>query len=277
MRWRKGRSTYRPAHEPIDAGKFYVERVDERAAREFVITHHYSKSFPAAIACYGLFERLAPHHAQLSGVAVFSVSMQPRAADAYGARGEPFCELGRFVLLDEVAGNGETWFMARALRQLGVDKQTASRSPKYTVCLAYSDPVPRTNIRGDVTHAGHVGHIYGAANAAYLGRSSPRSLWLTPDGTTLSPRAISKLRNDESGARYAYDMLISAGAPKIDPMESGSDYVDRALREGPFRRFRHRGNHAFIIPCGTHSDRKRVREMVDKNLPRPVTLDPVSA
>lgn len=53
--------------------------------------------------------------AALAGVAVFSVSVQPRAADAYGAAGATTCDLGRFVLLDHVAGNGETWFLRRTL------------------------------------------------------------------------------------------------------------------------------------------------------------------
>lgn len=277
MRWNKGRSIYRPSREHIDTAQFYVERVDEKAAREFVVTHHYSRSFPAAIASFGLFQRTGQHETRLSGVAVFSVSMQPKAADAYGACGEPFCELGRFVLLDDVAGNGETWFLARALRQLGVEKKSDRGDPKYTVCLAYSDPLPRTDIRGNVTHVGHVGHVYGCSNAVYLGRSSPRSLWIAPDGTSLSLRALSKLRNDDTGARYAYNMLIGHGAPAIKPLEAGRAYVERALSEGPFRRLKHRGNHAFIIPCGTHRDRQRVRKLVDKDIPRPVTLDPIAA
>lgn len=277
MRWNAGRSTYRPAQEPIDPSRFFVERVRESVAREFVLSHHYSRSFPAAIACYGLMERIASHQVRLSGVAVFSVSMQPKAADAYGAVGESFCELGRFVLLDEVAGTGETFFLARAIRQLGTDKVGFDGRAKYKLCLAYSDPVPRSDIKGNVTLAGHIGRIYASASAAYCGRSSSRTLWLAPDGTSLSQRALSKLRSDDSGARYAYEMLISHGAPKITPGEDGRAYVRRALNEGPFRRLHHPGNHAYILPCGTHSDRARIRRLVDKGLPRPMTTDPLRA
>jgi hypothetical protein len=277
MRWNAGRSTYRPAQEPIDTSRFFVERVREALAREFVVTHHYSRSFPAAIACYGLMERVGPHQTRLSGVAVFSVSMQPKAADAYGAAGEAFCELGRFVLLDDVAGNGETFFLARAIRQLGIDKVGPDGRAKYKLCLAYSDPVPRTDIKGNVTLTGHIGRIYASASAAYCGRSSSRTLWLAPDGTSLSQRALSKLRSDDTGARYAYEMLIGHGAPPIGPGEPSRAYVRRALREGPFRRLHHPGNHAYILPCGTHSDRSRVRKLVDKGLPRPRTTDPLRA
>lgn len=276
MRWRTGRAVYRPAREPIDASQFFVERISERAAKEFVVTHHYSKSFPAAIASYGLIQRIAPGTVLLSGVAVFSVSMQPRAADAYGASGEPFCELGRFVLLDEVGGNGETFFLARALRRLSGDKLGPDGRAKYKLCLAYSDPVPRSDVKGNITLAGHIGGIYGASGgAAYCGRSSPRTLWLAPDGTSLSQRALSKLRSDDTGARYAYEMLIGHGAPAIVQGESSRDYVRRALTTGPFRRLHHPGNHAYILPAGTHSDRARVRKLVDRGLPRPRSVDQI--
>lgn len=277
MRWSAGRSTYRPAQEPIDPTRFFVERIEERLAREFVISHHYSRSFPAAIACYGLMERIEPHQVRLSGVAVFSVSMQARAADAYGAAGEPFCELGRFVLLDDVTGNGETFFLARAIRRLSVDKTGPDGRAKYKLCLAYSDPVPRADIKGNVTLTGHIGGIYASASAAYCGRSSSRTLWLAPDGTSLSERALSKLRSDDTGARYAYEMLLSHGAPPIAPGEESRAYVRRALNEGPFRRLHHPGNHAYILPCGTHSDRTRIRKLVDRGLPRPRATDPLRA
>ncbi|PZR90857.1 MAG: hypothetical protein DI537_17425 [Stutzerimonas stutzeri] len=277
MRWNGGRALYRPAREPIDPARFSVERIHEQKAREFVIAHHYSRSFPAAIACYGLMEQVEPGRSRLSGVAVFSVSMQPKAADAYGASGEAFCELGRFVLLDEVAGNGETYFLARAIRQLGVDKTGEDGRGKYKLCLAYSDPVPRTDAKGNVTLTGHIGGIYASASAAYCGRSSSRTLWLAPDGTSLSQRALSKLRNDDTGARYAYETLIGHGAPPITPGETGRQYVRRALSDGPFRRMHHPGNHAYILPCGTHSDRARIRKLVDRRLPRPTAIDAVRA
>lgn len=275
MRWRLGRTSYRPAQEPIDPSQFFVQRIAEREAKSFVITHHYSKSFPAAIACYGLMQRIAPHQSRLSGVAVFSVSMQPKAADSYGAAGEPFCELGRFVLLDEVGGNGETYFLARALRQLSLDKVSTAGRSKYKLCLAYSDPVPRSDIRGNLTLIGHTGSIYGAASAAYCGRSSARTLWLAPDGTSLSQRALSKLRSDDTGAKYAYEMLLRHGAPVIAPGETGREYVRRALSEGPFRRLQHPGNHAYILPCGSHSDRARIRRLVDRGLPHPKLVDQI--
>lgn len=272
-RWRKRRSSYRPSQEPFDQKAFHVERIQEKSAKKFVLEHHYSGSFPAAIASYGLIERLGAFDTRLAGCAVFSVPMHPRSAARYGAGDLPFCELGRFVLLDEIGGNAETWFMSRALRQLALDKQDNQGRPKFSVCLAYSDPVPRSDITGAITHVGHVGGIYSAANALYVGRGTARTLNLAPDGKTISERALSKLRKGDTGARYAYEMLRGHGAPPIEVGEKNSDYVRRALSEGPFRTLKHNGNHAYIIPAGTHEQRKAVRSIIGGRQRHPVASD----
>lgn len=276
LRWRAGRAIYRPATEPIDPDQFRVASIGDRVARDFVCTHHYSKSYPAAIAAYGLFERQGVHQERLSGVAVFSVPMQPRAADAYGAQGLPFCELGRFVLLDEVGGNGETWFLTKAMRQLGLDKTTEGR-PTYGLCLAYSDPVPRTDAKGTIRFAGHFGGIYTAKSGIYVGRGTARTHWLTPEGTILSQRALSKLRTGDRGDRACYEMLRAYGAPAIEIGEPTAAYVRRALTEGPFRPIRHRGNHAYVLPLGGHANRRTVRARMDRGLPRPTQTDAIAS
>ncbi|WP_456085530.1 Mom family adenine methylcarbamoylation protein [Microvirga lotononidis] len=108
MRWNSRRASYRPSQEPIDPSQFSVAPVGDAIARDFVIRHHYSGSYPAAVAAYGMFQRIAAFQEELVGVAVFSVPMQPKAAAAYGAPADAkFCELGRFVLKDHVAGNGK--------------------------------------------------------------------------------------------------------------------------------------------------------------------------
>ena len=58
----------------------------------------------------------------------------------------------------------------------------------------------------------------------------------------VSARALSKLRNDDRGAAYAYRDLLAAGAPPRQLGEDNRAYVARALAEGPFRRFKHPGN-----------------------------------
>jgi hypothetical protein len=238
-----------------------------------VLHHHYSGSYPVEIAAYGMMECAANRTAALVGVAVFSVPVQPRAAAAYGAQDAPFCDLGRFLLLDHVPGNAETWFLRRALAGLARDKTDAEGRPAYALCLAYSDPVPRVDRRGRFTFAGHYGGIYGASSALYLGRATPRTLWLADDASVISSRALSKLRQDDKGARYAYETLRRHGAPAIRPGEASAAYVERALREGPFRPVRHRGNHVYAFPGGSTSTRRRVRARVATTLPYPTRTD----
>ncbi len=159
------------------------------------------------------------------------------------------------------------------MRQLGIDKVDAHNRPRYWLCLAYSDPVPRVTSKGSLIHAGHIGTIYCSNNALYLGRGTARTHWITQDGTIVSPRALSKLRNGEKGATYAYEFLISHGAPAIAPGEKEADYIHRALTDGPFRRFRHAGNHAYALPCGTHAQRQDIRRRMATDLPRPTKTD----
>ncbi|TAL36823.1 MAG: hypothetical protein EPN98_04255 [Phenylobacterium sp.] len=274
QRWRERRQSYRPQREPLDPRRYGVVRLSGTAeARGFIVRHHYSGSYPVAIAAYGLMEARRNRSAELVGVAVFSVPVQPRAADAYGASGARSCDLGRFLLLDHVPGNAETWFLRRALAGLGQDKTGNDGRPLYSVCLAYSDPVPRVDRDGHVTFAGHYGGIYAASSALYLGRATARTLWLADDATVISSRALMKLKHGDSGARYAYETLRRHGAPPLAAGETGGAYIERALRDGPFRRLRHRGNHVYAFPCGSTTTRRAVRSRMGTALPYPVRTD----
>lgn len=241
QRWRDRRTSLRPAGELFDPSRAEVLAIDDDAtAKAFVCRHHYAASYPAARARVGLFVK--PHAfaaAELAGVAVFSVPMNERTVPAYFEDLAPRAgvELGRLVLLDEVAANGESWFIARALRIL------RRELPEVAGVVSYSDPLERTTDAGELVKPGHIGIVYQATNAAYRGRSSRRTLLLSADGRIVSQRAIAKLRNDERGAGYAYAQLLGMGAPARLPLESGADYVRRAT--AGFRRLPHPGNHAY--------------------------------
>lgn len=56
QRWRNGRASYRPAREVITTSDFEVAAIEsDRIAKDFVTTHHYSGSYPAARFRYGLY------------------------------------------------------------------------------------------------------------------------------------------------------------------------------------------------------------------------------
>lgn len=242
QRWVQRQDRYRPAGEPIRAQDFGVEVLDgDKQARAFVELHHYSRSYPAARCRVGLYRRRpgpAPTGVDLVGVAVFSVPMQARAIPARcGVEAHQGVELGRFVLLDSVEANGETWFLARAFRAL------RQELPEVRAVLSYSDPVAREDAQGRRVMPGHVGTIYHALGATYLGRASARTLHLDPAGRVVSPRAISKVLSQERGHDYARQLLLQAGAPPQQEGQELRQWVKLAL--GQLRPLHHPGNHTY--------------------------------
>jgi hypothetical protein len=235
QRWRERRARYRPAGEPIDPRRHAVDRIEERDARRFVETHHYSGSWPATRLSIGLMRR-GRSGFYLAGVAAFSVPMTNAVLQHHlGVGLDHGIELGRLVLLDEVEANAESWMVARALRQaraiLGVSR-----------VLGFCDPVERTDQDGNVRKRGHIGTVYRATNAEPAGRSGPRTLWLLPTGAVLSGRAASKLRRGERGIDYVLRQLGAAGAPPRDIGEDGAAYLARLRATRVLRPLRHPGN-----------------------------------
>jgi len=231
-------------------------------AKAFVVRHHYSASYPAARFRAGLFRRRDFARPELVGVIVFSVPMNARTVPRYlGVEPSEGVELGRLVLLDDVEANGESWAVACAFKLLREAK------PEIRAVVSYSDPFPRRTDEGVIVMPGHQGLVYQASNARHLGRSKSETLWRTPDWRIVSRRALSKIRNDETGAAYAYRTLLAMGAPPRRMMEEGADYVTRALSEGPFTRVRHPGN--FVYAFGLD---KRTRTALPPGLPYPKAI-----
>lgn len=240
QRWFKHRSFYRRPDEVIDPRRYDVAAIaGDVVARAFVERHHYSRSFPAARRRFGLYER-----GELVGVAVFSVPPQADVLRVLPCAREAAVELGRFVLLDRVPGNGETWFLSRCLAALAREG--------FAGVVSFSDPVPRTNLAGRLVFPGHLGGIYKAASALYTGRATPRSLRLLPDGTVLSPRTISKIRARTKGWAYGVEQLVVAGAqPPSDTSTSGLRAWLAETMPAVTRPLRHGGNHRYLFPLRT--------------------------
>jgi hypothetical protein len=246
QRWMRGREAWRPAGELFVPTRHAVELLDELDAKSFVCEHHYSGTYPAARVRVGLFRAGCGAARSLAGVAVFSVPMQGHVIPKYtGLEALAGVELGRFVLLDEVEGNGETWFLRRAFALL------QERRPQVRAVVSYADPLRRLDGAGRAVTPGHIGIIYQAHNARYMGRARASMLILDQAGRTIPQRALAKLRHDEKGAAYVYSRLRLAGAPPRRPLEPGPDYVARAIADGPFRTIKHPGNHTYAWPLGS--------------------------
>jgi len=236
QRWSRRRESYRRRGEAFEPGRYFVEEIpDDTTARAFVVSHHYSASYPAARARFGLFEG-----SDLVGVAVLSVPASPRVLPrAFGEDAADCAELGRFVLLDQVPFNGESWFIGRI--------RHAVRG-RFAGLLAHADPMPRTTAAGEIQHAGHVGTIYQASSARYLGHATARTLRVLPDGTVLSDRSIQKVRAGERGWRGCAAMIESHGAP---PSPEDADLRRAWVRDSlelVTRRVRHPGNLRYALP-----------------------------
>jgi hypothetical protein len=242
QRWHHRRASYRPAGEIFDPRRACVEPIEERDAKAFVETHHYSSSYPAArFRAGGVVVKEPFQKDRLAGVGVFSVPMNQKVIPAYFPDLDPAqgVELGRFVLTDSLAANAESWALAR------MKKLLREALPSVRGVVAYSDPIERRDETGALVTRGHVGTIYKATNAAYRGLSSARTLWLAPNGASLSDRLLSKVRNSETGERYALERLAALGAPRRQAHEDGATYVRRLKEEQWLRAVRHPGNHAF--------------------------------
>lgn len=231
QRWLLRRSLYRPPDERINTAEYDVAEIPgDHEARSFIETHHYSRSYPAARFRFGLYRR-----GHLSGVAVFSVPCSESVlTSVFRLPPSRLAELGRFVLLDSVAGNGETWFLARCFAHL--------RSRDLAGIVSFSDPLPRRSLDGQIVHKGHVGTIYQTFNGTYLGRSAPRTIRLLPDGSVLNARTIQKIRAQERGWRYGAKLLEGFGATPVagDPGRWLREWLPKLTRP-----VRHPGNHKY--------------------------------
>lgn len=250
LRWRERSNCWRSDRAVIDPQAYVVEALGFAEAKAFVCRHHYAGTMPAARICIGLRHR----DGDLHGVAVFSVPASEGVLPRYieGASNASAVELGRFALLDDVPGNGESWFLGRCWRHL---RQQYSW---VRWVLSFSDPQPRYRLDGTCVMPGHVGRIYQATNGQYLGRSKPKALLLGPDGRALSPRALSKLRTGDQGAAYA-ERQVAAVAGDRRPGESAADWLKRLQDEGALRAMAHPGCHAYAWAVREREDLKACR------------------
>lgn len=240
QRWREGRDSYRPAREVIRTSEYdVVSMPTDNEPRMFIERHHYSRSYPAARERMGLYR-----FGELVGVAVFSHPCNDRVLTNVFRTLTPLeaTELGRFVLLDEVPANAETWFLARCFECL--------RTEGYRGVVSFSDPVPRETAEGRRVFPGHIGTIYQAHNGRYLGRGTARVLRLLPDGTVFSDRAIQKIRAGERGWHGAALQLSSFGASAPEENLSRPERIAWLQTWLPqlTRRLAHPGNYRYAWP-----------------------------
>jgi len=252
QRWRERRDSFRRRGEAFDPSAYGVELIERHApARDFVVRHHYSSSWPSVSVCVGLFRRRAFFAPELVGVCTFGTGASQKSIPRWtGLPPTEGLQLNRLVLLDEVPFNAETWTLSRAFRVLRAER------PAVRVVLSYSDPIPRRDEAGVVTMPGHKGVAYQAKGARYVGDSDPETKWIDARGCLLDGRSLSKVRaldgdepeKSKGGASYAHT-LVALGAPSRRPHETWTGWVERITwgGEGPFAAMKHPGNHVYVF------------------------------
>lgn len=267
QRWKNRRTSFRGDLAVIDPSEHSVDVIGcHSQAKPFVEEHHYSESFPATRLSCGLF-RNSDSGSRLVGVASFSVSMNPSAGAKYtGLSGNSSVELGRLVLLDEVEGNGESWFLSRAFSLLRSEK------PDIEAVYAYSDPMPRRDNEGRIIMPGHVGEVYQALSAQCRGKTKGRYHFIAPDGKMISERSLSKIRNLECGHEYAAKQIVNHGASPREVHEEPTEWIARLITEGEITKRKHPGNWVYSFGL-TKKAKSRSRKIPISDRPKKTQFD----
>lgn len=233
-----------PDGQRLEPDRYTVELTPHTACKTFVVQNHYSGSMPAAR--FTIAMRDHEQDGRIVGVAVYGIpasrkvltnpfnvlpeSLQP-------APYEESLELSRLVLLDDVPFNGESHMIAKCHRIL--------RDQGIRAVITFADPVERIDHEGNIIKRGHIGTIYKASSFEPLGRSTPRTLRVLPDGRVFSDRTASKIRNGERGRNYAAQLLIDAGATPPAQGTPNADWMHTSFEQIGARKLRHPGNLRF--------------------------------
>lgn len=259
QRWRSRRQYFRPAGELINPRDYETAPIEgegsDTVARTFIETHHYEHSYVAARRRFGFYHRSG----ELVGVAVFS--HPPRdcvLTNVFPGEATESLVLGRFVLLDSVGDNGETRFLSQAFDVL--------KKAGFLGVLSLSDPSPRTDTEGRTVFKGHIGGIYQAFSAIYLGQAREDTMRLLPDGQTLHGRALAKIKKRDRGYHGHVETLERFGADRLGPKDDAAAWAERwaALLT---RKLRHPGNYRYAWGLNP-----RVRKHLPKSLAYPKVL-----
>ena len=255
QRWRLGRCLYRIPDECINTREYEIEEThSDTIVREFIRTHHYLRTTPPAHYRFCL-----RRGSELVRVAVYAHPTNDRSiTSSLGCAVCEGVELSRLVLLNEVPGNGESFFVAECHRRL--------RKRGLAGVVSFSDPQPRQTSDGSFIMPGHVGTVYQALSGRFVGRSATRTLRLLPDGSVLSDRALQKLRAGEPGTRAIRESLATLGVhlPPGPIGEALNPLLDRYTR-----RLRHHGNYKYLWAFSRAAER-----FLPPGLPYP-KLDPL--
>jgi len=106
------------------------------------------------------------------------------------------------------------------------------RREGFAGVISYSDPLKRMTTDGREITPGHVGIVYQALSAVYLGTSRPGTLRLLPDGQAFHHRSAQKVRGSERNWQSAIRQLQNHGAGPLrgDPALWLKEWIPKITR-----------------------------------------------
>jgi len=157
-----------------------VTRVSAFDVDEFCRRWHYTKHMGAATWRYGLWDGIT-----LVGVVAYNIPTMDVCAAMFGPDlWDWVAHMGRLVCAEDAPRNVESRLIAESLRLLKQDR-----------------PVVRAVVTYAASGAGHIGYVYQATNALYLGLAASRYHYQDGSGQSRSTKQTTYLSKADAIAR----------------------------------------------------------------------------
>lgn len=171
-----------------------VKVIDSKTARAYTVRHHYMKTFPNPVVCFGVF-----HSGRLSGVLSFGYSTatleKVRRIIPKIEKGE-ILEMQRMNLLDTLGHNAESYVLGEVYRLIKKN----------------------TKVKILVTHAGgcknDCGIVYQASSWLYFGKQPCNDFYLTESGeykNIIAPMRFGRVPKGLKGGQAVGEYLFGPG------------------------------------------------------------------
>ena len=164
--------------------RYTVKQMASLDGRAYIVDNHYTGGCHRRPMCWGLYD----DDGVANGVIAFATpSSEAVRASFFGSEHkDKVTELHRMHLQDGHERNATTWFIARALEGLKAYR------PNIIAVVSYADATE-----------GHLGTVYQAANALYLGTTAVATFYRDEAGVLRHPR--------QCGVNITPDMAAERG------------------------------------------------------------------
>ena len=133
----------------LDKSRVDVRPINSSVARDIVLKHHYSHTWPVAKLSMGLYV-----DSKLNAVIVYGLSASARMPGSLPS--EKYWELQRLFSFDWAGKNTESFLISKSIKYI------KNNHPEIECLVSFADP-----------DQGHVGIVYQATNWLYCGISDP--------------------------------------------------------------------------------------------------------